>query len=144
MAGKKNPRRLAIEQRIRQLFELNDDESKLLADDILINIETVKKDLISGVKNKSWKLVLDASQALEALGANLEQDDLIQTAQALREAADAKRADVGPIVKDLDAFLSGLTGGDPDVPNPVLDEDEDEIPDESDNNVFIVDSTDDS
>ena len=142
MAVKNNSKRLGLEKKLQQQFDLDYDDAKVLTDDLLINIETVKKDLLSAVEKERWEHVADASQALIVLGKNLREDELQSAGRKLLEASDGKKKNIEPLIKDLDAFLSSITGGEPDVPIPVLEEDEDEMPEQSDDALFSADSVD--
>ncbi len=136
MAAGSKSKLASIGKRISAEFALGYSEAQLLVGDLLFSLETLKEDVLESAKAKDWTEIRDAAGALQTLGHRLEEEDLEEVGKALEAIADAEKGDIGPIMADFDAFLSELTGGEPEVTLPEVKEGEDEIPKESDDTVF--------
>ena len=98
----RNSRLAAIRRRLRDEYDLDELELRLLTADLVLNLDVLCNDIEKGAKAGEWDQLQDAADALSNLGRNIGQDDLVALAKTLKsEVADEAADTVVRLAKRL-------------------------------------------
>jgi len=104
-----NHKLLRLKRLLQQEYGLQYSEAEMLADDVLVNIETLRNDLVKFFEAQAWSQVAEVGKALRNLGRNLELDDLSRLGHDVVQAAAARESTRNSLAHDIEAFLNNLT-----------------------------------